>query len=98
MVLEVLPNAEGGKDLAFAALLQHFKARSALAMGDDDTDVAMFRAGVEARDRDGINVVLAGVSGGAETPPEIASLSDVFLRSTDEALEALETLARALGV
>jgi hypothetical protein len=43
-------------------------------------------------------VLLAGVSGGLETPPEIAELADMLLRSTDEALEALETIARALGV
>jgi hypothetical protein len=37
------------------------------------------------------------VSGGDETPPELAELADVLLRSTDEALEALETIARAMG-
>lgn len=96
MVFEVLPNAQGGKDLAFTALVRHFRARSAFVMGDDATDVAMFRAALKLRD-DGVHVLLAGVSGGAETPPDIVSLSDVFFRSTDEALEALETIARALG-
>jgi hypothetical protein len=66
-------------------------------MGDDATDVAMFRAAI-ALGKAGTHVLLAGVSGGSETPAEIAELSDVLLRSTDEALEALETIARALGV
>lgn len=96
MVLEVLPNARGGKGLAFTALARHFRAHSVFVLGDDATDVAMFRAAIELRAEDA-TVVVAGVSGGTETPPEIASLSDIFLRSTDEALEALETLARALG-
>ncbi len=97
MVLEVLPDAQGGKDRALAALVDHFRIKALFVMGDDATDVAMFRTALELG-RDGIHVLLAGVSGGLETPPEIAELADMLLRSTDEALEALETIARALGV
>jgi trehalose-phosphatase len=97
MVLEVLPDARGGKDLALAALVARFRAKALFVMGDDATDVAMFKAALQLGG-DGVHVLLAGVSGGRETPPDIAELSDVLLRSTDEALEALETIARALGV
>lgn len=96
MVLEVLPDARGGKDLALTALAGHFHAHALFVMGDDATDVAMFRAALELGRR-GVHVLLAGVSGGSETPPEIAELADVLFRSTEEALEALETIARALG-
>lgn len=96
MVLEVMPNAEGGKDRALLALANHFKARAILAMGDDETDVLMFHAGKQLAE-EGAHVLLAGVSGGAETPADISAMADVMLRSTDEALEALETVARALG-
>jgi hypothetical protein len=67
-------------------------------MGDDETDVAMFRAGVSLAQTDGLHVLLVGVSGGQETPAEILELADVLVRSTEEALEGLETVARALGV
>jgi trehalose 6-phosphate phosphatase len=97
MVLEVLPDAQGGKDLALTALVKHVKCRSLLVMGDDITDAAMFRAALDLAKGQGLHILLAGVSGGPETPPEIAELSDVLLRSTEEAREALETLARALG-
>ncbi|MCK9520578.1 MAG: hypothetical protein M0R74_16365, partial [Dehalococcoidia bacterium] len=97
MVLEVLPNQEGGKDRALLALAKHYKARSVLAMGDDETDVLMFRAALELAKND-VHVLLAGISGGAETPHQISELADIMLRNTDEALEALETIARALGV
>ena len=97
MVLEVLPDARGGKDLALRALAKQYKTRSMLVMGDDETDAGMFRAALQLAP-EGVHVLLAGVSGGPETPPEIAELSDILLRSTDEALEALETIARALGV
>jgi len=98
MVLEVLPNANGGKDVALRALVHHFKAHSILCMGDDLTDAAMFRAARELASEKGIAVLVAGVAAGAETPLEITELSDILLGSTDEALEALETVARALGV
>lgn len=98
MVLEVLPNANGGKDVALRALVHHFKAHSVLCMGDDLTDAAMFRAAKELGRERGDAVLVAGISAGAETPPEIVELSDILLGSTDEALEALETVARALGV
>jgi hypothetical protein len=57
----------------------------------------MFRAALELG-KDGVHVLLVGVSGGNETPPEIVELADIMVRSTDEALEALETVARAMGV
>ena len=97
MVLEVLPDARGGKDRALRALAVHFKTRSILVMGDDQTDVAMFREAIRIRG-EGVAVVIAGISGGAETPAEIHQLADVFLSSTDEAREVLECLSVALRV
>jgi trehalose 6-phosphate phosphatase len=97
MVLEVLPNARGGKDLALTALAHQFRCKSLFVMGDDATDVGMFKAALKLGG-EGVHVLLGGVSGGTETPPEIVELADVVFRSTEEALEALETVARALGV
>jgi trehalose-6-phosphatase len=97
MVLEVLPDAQGGKDAAFTAIARAVKPHSILALGDDETDIAMFRAAL-ALGKEGTHVLLLGVSGGTETPREISELADIMVRSTDEALEALETVARALGV
>ncbi|MEX1103583.1 MAG: hypothetical protein WED87_05010, partial [Dehalococcoidia bacterium] len=61
------------------------------------SDRAMFRAAL-VLGMVGVHVLVVGVSGGNETPPEISELADIMVRSTDEALEALETVARALGV
>jgi trehalose 6-phosphate phosphatase len=96
MVLEVLPNTDGGKDRAVEALARHFRVHSILAMGDDATDAAMFRA-THLLGEGGKTVLTAGVSGGAETPRDIIELADVLLASPDEAREALETMAKALG-
>jgi len=97
MVLEVVPSTRSGKGLALTALAKQFRSHSLLIMGDDATDVEMFRAAL-ALATDGVHLLLAGVSGGRETPPEIVELADMMLRSTEESREALETVARALGV
>lgn len=97
MVLEVLPDAKGGKDVALASLVDQLKVHALFVMGDDATDVAMFRTALELG-KQGVHVLLGGVASGPETPSEIVDLADVVLRSTDEALEALETIARAMGV
>lgn len=97
MVIEVLPNEQGGKDRALTALVQHFKAKSLVTMGDDRTDVGMFRAAIAERDN-GTTVLVCGVAGGEETPPGILEHADIMLDSTEAAREALETIARALGV
>ena len=97
-LLGLVDALRGGKDIALSALTRQLRARALLVMGDDATDVAMFRAALSLAQTERVHVMLVGVSGGAETPPEITELSDVVVRSTEEALEGLETVARALGV
>jgi hypothetical protein len=58
----------------------------------------MFRAALDLAKSERLHLLIAGVSSGTETPEEITALADVVVRSTEEALEGLETLARALGV
>ena len=96
MVIEVIPDAEGGKGPALTFLAGRFGARALYAMGDDLTDVEMFGAAASLRER-GARVLLAGISGGDETPPGIIAAADLMLASTDEGREALEVLAEALG-
>ncbi|MDZ7728636.1 MAG: trehalose-phosphatase [Dehalococcoidia bacterium] len=96
MVLEVMPNAQGGKDIALTALANHFKARSIVVMGDDRTDVGMFEAAIAERANDR-TVLVCGVTGGEETPPGIVENADLMLESPEAAREALEILSRALG-
>jgi trehalose 6-phosphate phosphatase len=98
MVLEVLPDARGGKDVALTALCHQVRCKALLVMGDDATDVGMFQSALAIAKSDGVHVLLTGVSGGPETPQEILDLADVLVRSPEEALEGLETVARALGV
>jgi len=97
MVLEVMPDAQGGKGLALTAVVRHFKAHAIVTLGDDLTDVAMFRAALVERDS-GEEVLICGVDSGEETPADIRALSDLLLSSPEAAREVLEELASALGV
>jgi trehalose 6-phosphate phosphatase len=95
MVLEVMPEARGGKDRALLALASRFRSRSVLVMGDDDTDVAMFRAAQRLRG-EGVHVLVAGVTSGDETPSGLVDAADVLLPSVEAAHAALGVLLAAL--
>ncbi len=96
MVLEVLPNAEAGKDRALKALVRHFRPKSVLTIGDDVTDVAMLHEAGLLRAQ-GTRVLRIGVTSGPETPDGLANESDLVLTSSPEVIEALESLTVALG-
>ena len=95
MVLEAVPRG-AGKDAALAALVARFAPRSLLVLGDDLTDIAMFRAAERLRPA-GANILIAGVAGGAEAPAEIAALADALLASPAEAGHFLAAVASSLA-
>jgi len=96
MVLEVLPNAEAGKDRALRALVRHFRPKSVLAIGDDVTDVAMLREAGSLRAQ-GTRVLRIGVTSGSETPAGLTDEADIILTSSPEVVSTLESLTLALG-
>lgn len=71
LVIEALP-AGAGKDVALAALVERFRPRSVLALGDDLTDVAMLRA-ARALESEGGHALALAVAGGEETPAEVVA-------------------------
>lgn len=95
-VLEVLPDAEAGKDRALKALVRHFRPKSVLTIGDDVTDVAMLHEAGLLRAQ-GTRVLRIGVTSGPETPSGLADESDLILTSSPDVIETLEALTVALG-
>ncbi len=77
LVLEALP-AGGGKDAALAALVERFRPRALLVLGDDLTDLAMFHAARDLRAQ-GADVLVVAVAGGADAPAEVAATGDVVV-------------------
>lgn len=93
LVLEVLP-AGGGKGTALAALIERFRPRSLLVLGDDLTDVAMFEAAAGLREQ-GADVLVLAVEGASETPPEVVGAGDALV-DQEQVGEVLALLAEML--
>ncbi len=93
LVLEVLPDG-GGKGAALAALVERFRPRSLLVLGDDLTDVAMFEAAAAFRP-EGDQVLVLAVAGGSETPPEVVAAADAVV-GQEQVGDVLAFLAEAL--
>ena len=93
LVIEALP-VGAGKDAALAALVERFRPRSVLALGDDLTDVAMLEAARALR-AEGVRALALAVEGGAETPPGLVAAGDTVVAQAQVG-ELLALLAGAL--
>ncbi len=94
LVLEALP-AGAGKDVALAALVERFRPRSVLALGDDLTDVAMLQA-ARALESKGAQALALAVAGGAETPAEVVAAAGAVVEQ-GQVVELLAFLADELA-
>jgi trehalose 6-phosphate phosphatase len=92
MSLEVRPLGAGDKGTAVASLVERHGLRGLVVIGDDVTDLDMFRAAHRARD-DGVVVAVIGVGGGGEVPPEVAAGADALLPDPAAVVELLRGLA-----
>jgi hypothetical protein len=63
-------------------------------MGDDVTDLDMFRAVAELRGAGRVRAAVIGVGGGGgEVPPEVAASADVVLDGPERAAELVDRLS-----
>jgi hypothetical protein len=63
-------------------------------MGDDVTDLDMFRAVADARDAGSLRAAIIGVGGSdREVPPEVAAAADAMLADPSAAARFLAELA-----
>jgi len=76
MVFEVGPAVEHDKGTALAWLIETHAPRRVLAAGDDLTDVAMFRALAQRRERGAIDGVAVAVLQPGETPAQVLDAAD----------------------
>lgn len=98
MSVELRPIAAGDKGTALLRIVKRHALRGLVVLGDDVTDLDMFRAADVLRERGGIRacIVAVGALGGApgEAPPEVAAAADIVVADPD-ALVALLELAIA---
>ena len=78
MSLEIRPRGAGDKGTAVEEVVKRHALRGLLVIGDDVTDLDMFRAARRAAGQ-GLAVAVIGVGGGGEVPPEVAAAADVLL-------------------
>jgi trehalose 6-phosphate phosphatase len=94
MSVEIRPVGLGDKGAATRTILDRFGLRGAVVMGDDVTDLDMFRAVADARTAGGLRGAIIGVGGSdGEVPPEVADAADVVLPDPAAAARFLAALA-----
>lgn len=92
-VVELRPRGVHGKGEATRRLIDQTGPASVLILGDDRTDADGFRAVRDLREAGGVRALVVGVSGAAETPPEVRDAVDVMVGSPEAAAAILAALA-----
>jgi len=96
LVVDLRPQAAGGKAEAFAELLASVRPATVVAFGDDSSDAdgfAILRAAREDGRCDGLAV---GVTGPHGMPDEVHAAADVVLDTPFDAARALSAIARVV--
>lgn len=93
MSVELRPIGAGDKGVAAREVVERHGLRGAIVLGDDVTDLDMFRAVAELRDAGRLAAAVIGVGGGGgEVPPEVGAATDVVLAGPEEAAALLDRL------
>jgi trehalose 6-phosphate phosphatase len=94
MSVELRAVGIGDKGSAARAIVERYRLRGAVVMGDDVTDLDMFRAVAELRTDGALRGAIVGVGGeGGEVPESVAEAADVVLADPVEAAAFLDALA-----
>ena len=94
MIVEIRPTGLGDKGSAVRAIIARFALRGVVVMGDDVTDLDMFRAVAELRDSGRARGAIIGVGeADHEVRPEIVAAADVMLADPTAAASFLAELS-----
>jgi trehalose 6-phosphate phosphatase len=95
MSVELRPIGAGDKGSAARELVERHGLRGVVVMGDDLTDLDMFRVVAALRAEGRVRAAVIGVGGGSgELPGAVAAAADVVLAGPVEAADLLERLSR----
>ena len=95
MIVEVRPVGLGDKGSAARAIVERFALRGVVVLGDDATDLDMFRAVDELRKAGRLHGAIIGVGGAAgEVLPALVAACDVVLADPAEVAALLAALSR----
>ncbi|HEX5039602.1 MAG TPA: trehalose-phosphatase [Candidatus Limnocylindria bacterium] len=93
MIVEIVPTAAGDKGTATRTIAARFGLRGLVVLGDDVTDLDMFRAADDLRAAEGVRVAIIGVGSGGEAPAEVAAAADAVVADAPAAAALLAALA-----
>ncbi|HET7685049.1 MAG TPA: trehalose-phosphatase [Candidatus Limnocylindria bacterium] len=92
MSIELRPTGVGDKGTAVRQIVERHGLRGLVVMGDDVTDLDMFRAAAELRRAGTIEAAILAVGGDGEVPPAIIAESDAVLSEPAAVVALLEAL------
>ena len=93
MSVELRPAGAGDKGTALGRVVERYALRGLLVLGDDVTDLDMFRAAAEARATGRLSAAILAVGGAGEVPQAVAAAADAVLADPAEAGRLLSALA-----
>jgi trehalose-phosphatase len=93
MSLELRPAGAGDKGSAVEAVARRHRLRGLVVIGDDITDLDMFRAARRLAAEAGLVVAVLAVGGAGEVPPEVGAAADALLPDPPAAVALLRALA-----
>lgn len=96
MSVELRPTGLGDKGTAVRALVERFDLRGLVVLGDDLTDLDMFRAAAELRKAGTVEAVNIGVGGDGEVPAAVAAEADLVLADPAAVVALLGQVARMI--
>ena len=94
MIVELRPVGFGDKGTAVHAIIERFGLRGMVVMGDDITDLDMFRAVAQLREAGTVRGAIIGVGADHEVPEPVADAADALLTDPAEAARFLTELSR----
>ena len=94
MIVELRPIGLGDKGSAAREIVERFGLRGVVVLGDDVTDLDMFRAIAEMRAAGRLHGLIIGVGGAErEVTSEVTAAADVVLSNPEQVAVLLERLA-----
>ncbi|HET8587653.1 MAG TPA: trehalose-phosphatase, partial [Candidatus Limnocylindria bacterium] len=91
--VELRPAQAGDKGTAVAAVAERFGLRGLLVLGDDLTDLDMFREAARLRDASRLRAAIVAVAGDGEVPAQVAAAADATVAGPQTVVRLLTALA-----
>jgi trehalose 6-phosphate phosphatase len=93
MSVELRPAQAGDKGTAVATVAERFGLRGLVVLGDDLTDLDMFRQAARLRDQGQLQAAIVAVAGDGEVPAQVAAAADATLDGPAAVVRLLSELA-----